>query len=169
MTPSSALAPGLCCLAFADRVVGRASCVSSSRSVGSGLDWTFQPLNDFTDSYCLSISSSKCLTSSGPPSRLSPLVLSSSISLLDSRRLSFSVSILMKSDWVSSLASRQWPKVYDLCHTFFARCASQNTHTAVRESQAKRVTFSHGSETRAILAWQCFFLLEQRAKTCDKI
>ena len=50
--------------------------------------------------------------------------------------------------WLKATSSRQWPGVYDLCHTFL--------HFALVKQ-------------RAILACPCVFWLEQRAKTCYKI
>ena len=53
-----------------------------------------------------------------------------------------------------SVMIRQWPEVYDLCHTFWHVARVKKT-TATRESHVFRVRFSHGRvfETRSILAW----------------
>ena len=63
-------------------------------------------------------------------------------------------------------SSRQWPEVYDLCHTFL-HVEQVKKHMAMPESH---VLFKEKTEKkRVILAWPCVFLLVQRAKTCNKI
>ena len=75
---------------------------------------------------------------------------------------------------VGSSTTRQWPEVYDSCHSFL-HVARVRKHTDMRELQLvmiareKRAIFACPCVTRAILACPCFFLLAQRAKTCDKI
>ena len=65
--------------------------------------------------------------------------------------------------------SRQWPKVYDLCHTFL-HVAQVRKHTAMRESRVSRANLACPCvETRANIAWQCVFWFVQHAKTCYKI
>ena len=75
--------------------------------------------------------------------------------------------------------TRQWPKVYDLCHTFLHVTLARK-HTDMQELQAKRVQFSHSKcvqflmpmcflEMRAILTCPCVFWLAQHTKTCNKI
>ena len=56
--------------------------------------------------------------------------------------------------------SRQWPAVYDLCHTFSSlHVARVGKHTDMRELHA----------LHAFRACPCVLWLAQRAKTCDKI
>ena len=62
-------------------------------------------------------------------------------------------------DWGEGVPTRQWPEVYDLCHTFLDVVPSQTTHGHERIARV----------SRAILSWPCVVWLAQRPKTCDKI
>ena len=55
-----------------------------------------------------------------------------------------------KESWASKMIppSRQWPEVYDLCHTFL-HVARVRKHTDMLELYAKRVQFSHASRDKA--------------------
>ena len=58
-----------------------------------------------------------------------------------------------------AFCSRQWPEVYDLCHTFL-HVARVRKHTDMRELHVFRVQFSHVrvfSDLRAIIACPCVF------------
>ena len=78
----------------------------------------------------------------------------------------------------AGLLSRQWPEVYQLCHTFL-HVARVRKHTAVWESHAKhghariareaRAIMRIAREAHAILTWPCVFWIAQGAKTCYKI
>ena len=62
---------------------------------------------------------------------------------------------LAKEDTIAGAGDgRQWPEVYDLCHTFL-QVEQVKIHIVMQESNV----------LCAILAWQCFFLLKQHAKT----
>ena len=64
-----------------------------------------------------------------------------------------------------AMTTRQWPEVYDSCHTFL-HVARVRKHTdKTRAILACPCVF----KTRAILACPCVFWFAQRAKTCDKI
>ena len=57
----------------------------------------------------------------------------------------YSVILLLFSNYlmpIFTVLCRQWPEVYDLCHTFL-HVARVKKHTAVRESHVKRVQFSN--------------------------
>ena len=71
---------------------------------------------------------------------------------------------------------RQWPEVYDLCHTFL-HVARVRTHTDMRELHVSETCLSQKTHrharitriSRAILACPCVFWLAQRATKCIKI
>ena len=52
--------------------------------------------------------------------------------------------------------SRQWPEVYDLCHTFL-HVARVRKHTDMQELHAKQKTHRHARIARETHACQCIF------------
>ena len=58
---------------------------------------------------------------------------------------------------MSGMKIRQWPKVYDSCHTFL-HVALVRKHTNMRELHVFRVQFSHACNSRMSLLQHYFFL-----------
>ena len=57
-------------------------------------------------------------------------------------------SVFLSASYMSVRVARQWPEVYDSCHTFLD-VARVKQHTAMRESHAKRVQHTAMRESHA--------------------